>query len=417
MNNEQLIIGAILAGRIAPSTASLDPSDFSNEDLGRAYAFLRDAEANGETIDAPTLHKRLVGDELAWISANDFERMAQAATSNILAFDAVSRVKAESLKSYLLGKASAISLDTAKPASALLDEWRRALGHAESFYATADNSFQFMSEIVPRVRAVYEDLHAGRSYAVPTYFAETDRLLGDGYSKGDLHVIVGQTGAGKSSIALNHALNQARAGHTVGIVSREMSDIENVMRIQASDAGIPRWQMRKDMLDMTFRNLVENLADVEGLPIAFDTRTNDVETLAFNVAQMVEKYGMEILYVDYLQLLSSKNANDTRAGEVQAISRRLKTLAMDTKIPIVALCQFNNGVVNASLFDVMNFIRESGSIKQDASTIAYIQVEQTEERKDVKDAKYTVLKNRNGEAFASVQMQFTGAQFKFAEVV
>jgi replicative DNA helicase len=73
-------------------------------------------------------------------------------------------------------------------------------------------------------------------------------------------------------------------------------------------------------------------------------------------------------------------------------------------------------VINASLFDVMNFIRESGSIKQDASTIAYIQVEHSEERKDVKDAKYTVLKNRNGEAFASVELRFEGALFRFTEI-
>lgn len=416
MNDQQLIIGGILAKRITAAAASLDPSDFADEELGRAFAVLRDAENESLELDAPALHRRLVGNEMAWITESDFARMATAAVSSALVFDAVTRVKAESLKSYLLAKAANLALDAERPAAHLLDEWRKALAHAESFYATADNSFQFISEIVPRVRAVYDDLHAGRSYAVATYMPLTDHLLGDGYSKGDLHVIVGQTGAGKSSIALNHALNQAKRGHTVGIVSREMSDIENVMRLQAADAGIPRWQMRKDMFDMTYRNLVDNLPTLAELPIAFDTRTNDVETLAFNVAQMVEKHNLEILYVDYLQLLSSKTANDTRAGEVQAISRKLKTLAMDTKIPVVALCQFNNGVINASLFDVMNFIRESGSIKQDATTIAYIQVEQTEERKEIKEAKYTVLKNRNGEAFASVELSFNGAQFSFREV-
>ena len=90
---------------------------------------------------------------------------------------------------------------------------------------------------------------------------------------------------------------------------------------------------------------------------------------------------------------------------------------MSLKIPIVALVQFNNAVMNASLFDVINHIRESGSIKQDASTIQYIQVEQTDKPTELKAAKNTIIKNRNGEIFTTVNLSYKGAEFKFYEVM
>jgi replicative DNA helicase len=415
MNSEEIIIGGIVAGHILPSATGLDPADFAKEELAEAFRAAIECEREQVAIDAELLHRRTLTSDLCWYSAESYRQMAKTAASRSVVFDAVNRVKRDALTAFLKQQAQSYS-ETDLTGAKLLDAWRQTLDRAEKFYATAENSFQFMHEIAPRVQAVYDDLYRGISYAIPTGMTQTDQLLGDGYSKGDLHVIVGMTGHGKSSVALNHALNQASAGYTVGIVSREMSDIENVMRLQSARSGIPRWRLRKDMFATDHQGISENLKEMASLPIAFDTRTDDVETLAFNVRQMVDKYDLAILYVDYLQLLSSKTAGDTRANEVQSISRNLKTLAMDCQIPVVALCQFNNGVINASLFDVMNFIRESGSIKQDASTIAYIQVEHSEERKDVKDAKYTVLKNRNGEAFASVELRFEGALFRFTEI-
>lgn len=416
MDAEQIILGGVLAGIVKPSGIGLDRHDFTNEEYGDAFAVCLECERSDTVLDATLLHNRLVGNEIGWTSAKTYEQMASSATSAALVFDAVNRIKAASLKRFLIARNAQLGLDEDRSATAILDDWRRTVAEAESRFSTSENSFQFLREIAPKVQSVYDDLYAGISYAVPTYMPLTDHLLGDGYGKGDLHVIVGMTGAGKSSVALNHALNQAKAGHVVGIVSREMSDIENVMRIQAASAKIPRWQMRKDMFLTTHNDLKQNLREIAELPIAFDTRTSDIETLTLNTRQMVEKHDLSILYVDYLQLLSSRMGQDTRANEVQTISRGLKTLAMDTRIPVVALCQFNNGVANASLFDVMNYIRESGSIKQDASTIAYIQVEHTVERREIKNAKYTVLKNRNGAAFASITMSFNGAQFQFTEI-
>lgn len=411
---EQKIIGGIAAGIITPTAAGLDAADFSDRDLGVVFNLARALEAEGADIDADILYSRSI-ETNAFFTAEDFRLMAASASSRSVCFDAVARIKADSLKSFLLERSAQIALDKAKSGAALLDDLKQIVSEAEKFYATGDNSFRSLTEIAPEVEALLRDLHAGVSYAVPTYFPSIDDKLTDGFSKGDLHVIVGQTGHGKSALALNFALNQAKNNHPVGFVSREMSSSENILRFLASESGVPRWQIRKDMFDSTFQTLLDALAELKHEKVYFDERTEDIETLLFEARRLKEEKLIDILYVDYLQLLTSKEKTDTRANEVQHISRELKKLAMSLKIPVVALVQFNNGIRNATVYDAMDYIRESGSIKQDASTIQYIQIEQTDAIKEFKDAKNTILKNRNGATFQPVELRYQGANFKFYE--
>lgn len=413
---EKQILGAVIAGTIKPSAVPLGIADFTDTELAQMLNLARRMEENGQPIDAEAMYSATVETEVGFYTAYDFKEWAASANSAAAAYSAIEKIKSQALKKYLSDAITQIALDPDRTGAEMLNTLKRISATSEKFYQSSQNNFVSLKDLKPQVKAVYQDLHSGISYALPTYFIRRDEMLLDGYSKGDLHLIVGQTGAGKSSLALNDALNQAKQGHVIGVVSREMSAIENVMRLQASDAKIPRWKIRKDMWDSTYAELNEHLDSFTDLPMYFDTQTEDIENLRPQAIEMVEKNGMAALYVDYLQLMGAKSNSDTRANEVQAISRELKKLAMELGIPIIALCQFNNGVINASLFDVMNYIRESGSIKQDASTIQYIQVEHTEEQKEWKDAKVTVLKNRNGATFASVDLRFNGAEFRFEEL-
>lgn len=417
---EKNIIGGILARRVLASDINLLPSDFSDTELGACLEILKKYEENNQHVDAELLAELLVTEktDIAFLSEQDFILMQASASSATIVLDAVKKIKAESLKNYLLTETANVATASDKSAETLLNRLKRIVETAESEFSSAENNFVMIEDLADGMEAMYEDFHQGISYAVPTFFSQFDELLLDGFSKGDLHLILGQTGAGKSSLALNCIRNQAVNGCFVGLVSLEMSDKENVMRFQASDASIPRWKMRKGLSDYDLKRLVEHLKTFKGVPIAIDTRTQDIETLRLNVKPLVEEKDLKILYVDYLQLMNSKKVNDTRANEVQTISRELKKLAMELDIPIVALAQFNNGVMNASIFDVMNYVRESGSIKQDASTISYIQVEQSDNTNFnlPKDAKLTVLKNRNGQTFKPIEMEFKGEVFTFSEV-
>lgn len=413
---EKRIIGGLVNGFLQPSEVDLTINDFAS-DLGVCIIHAQQLESEGRRIDADLLHTRLLESDAGFYTAADFHLMAASVGSASVVWEAIDKVKAASLKSLILAETANIALLTDASSSALLDRIKAIVQKADGHFRTSDNNFVFLSALESKVRAVYDDLHAGISYSVPTFFPEIDNLILDGFSRADEHIIVGFTGSGKSALALAFAREQAKRGICVGIVSREMSDIENVIRLQAADAQIPRWKIRKttESYPMPHQRLVDHLHEFSALPIAFDTRTTNVESLRGQVRQMVEAHDMQILYVDYLQLLSSAGSHSTRAGEVQTISRTLKEIAMENKIPVVSLCQFNRGAAQATVFDILGHLKESSGIEQDASTILYIQIEKTEEKKEIKEAKLTVLKNRNGATFQSVPLNYRGEIFTFYE--
>lgn len=410
---ERKIIGGIANGLIKPSMLPVSATHFEDEELSQVIDVATALELEGVEIDPEILASRMIEQD-GFYSARDFALMGASVNSLSVIFDAVDKLKGRTLKTFLTDKVSNLVISD-RTGAEMLDVLRRVVLDAEKSFSSSENSFVFLREITEKLKAVYTDMRDGVAYAVPTGFDGIDAKLLDGYSKGDLHLIVGMTGAGKSALALNHAMNQAKTGIVVGAVSREMSDIENTIRLQCSATKTERYKIRRYMDKDVYDTLIDHLDALGEFPIAFDTQTEDIETLRPRVARMIEQHNMGILYVDYLQLMSSKAVQDTRANEVQTISRELKKLAMEFHIPVVALCQFNNGVINASLFDVMNYIRESGSIKQDASTIQYIQIEHTDQPVNIREAKDTVLKNRNGETFVPVNLMYHGPIFQFYE--
>ena len=411
---EKKVIGGLIKGYVPPSSISLYPTDFENEELGQCLALARDLETAGKPIDAEILTLRLYGTESGFMSVEDLRLMAQSVESSSVVYEAVDRIKAASLRTRLLAETASLALKDGNTGHELLRDLKKIVDGAERFN-TSENSFVYLADLEETQKALVADLHAGLDYSVSTGFKNYDGLLGDGFSRGDEHIIVGFTGAGKSALALNCALNQAINGTVVGIVSREMSDTENYNRLLANVLNIPRYSIRKGMSDFTRRDLDEGITKASGLRIAFDTATTKVEDLRPKVTQMVERDGMAILYVDYLQLMTSANKTGSRADEVQTISRTLKIIAMENKIPVVSLCQFNRGAMNATLFDILGHLKESSGIEQDASTISYVQVERTEKAKQMKEAKVTILKNRNGATFQSAMFDYDGPVFRFTE--
>lgn len=410
---EQRIIGGLVAGYVSPDTIPLGPSDF--EDLGSALVACKALKEEGAKIDAAILADRLSQSD-SFYSIQDFELMARSVNSASVVMDAVEKVKAASMKSFILTKAAEIALQDSKTAGELLDELKLIVAHADTEYRTISDDFVMMSDLVEKVTTVLSDLKSGASYAIPTGFSLVDELLLDGFSKGDEHIIVGFTGSGKTALALNFALAQAKAGQMVGFVSREMSDTENVLRMLCSDTQIPRWMVTKRIYDETYDQLVNHVRNqFAGLPIAINTKTDRVENLRPQIKRWVDSKGMQIVYVDYLQLLLTETKVNSRADAVATVSRTLKVIAMENNIPVVALCQFNRAATNASVFEILAMLKDSSSIEQDASTVSYVQIEKNSMENPNREAELTVLKNRNGSTFRPIKMNYHGPTFTFTE--
>lgn len=413
--HEKRVIGGIISGVIKPSAITLTPSDL--KEFGAVLTACRELESEKLDITADAVYHRIIAkdrDDLFY-TAEDYRLFGQMASSGAAVYESVNKIKSTALRSYLnAGLAEILSSDTLSGA-AILDRLKAMVAVADSDYRTNENNFVFLSEIVPKLEAIYDDFHSGVSYAVATGFPCLDETLLDGFSKGDLHVIVGLTGHGKSALALNCARYQAMQGIVVGVVSREMADTENAMRLQASMQQIPRWQMKRGIYDQTYRELKHGVSDLAKLPIAFDVRTTTIDGLKLQTKQMVEQFEMKILYVDYLQLVSIGRSRGSRSEDVAAISRGLKEIAMENNIPVVALSQFSRAAITADVTELLGCLKESSGIEQDASTVTYIQVDNSDPSAEKKAAKIYVLKNRNGATLKPIMYQYFGATFTFTE--
>jgi replicative DNA helicase len=411
---EKKVIGGILSGAVKASSVELHADDMP--EFGNVLTICREIENEGRSVTVDLLTSRLIErhpDD--FYTATDFQNFALTAPSASSVFEAVDKVKGVALKTYLDEKLATLLQDDTRTGTQMLDVLKGLITVADKNYKSTENNFLLMKDIVPKLEAVLTDFYNGVSYAISTGFPLLDSMLLDGFSKGDLHVIVGMTGHGKSALALNFAKNQALQNLFVGVVSREMSDVENVMRIQSSHQQIPRWQMKKGIYDKTYEDLRAGFDELRNMPIAFDVRTTDIEGLNVQVKRMVEQYDMKILYVDYLQLIVSNTRRGSRAEDVAAVSRGLKMIAMENSIPVVALSQFNRGALQADVTDLLSHLKESSGIEQDASTVSYIQIDNSDPQAKIKRAKIQVLKNRNGVTFKPVLLDYVGETFTFTE--
>lgn len=410
--DEEQIISGLLNGHITLDELGLTLDEFT--DYRTIFQTIRKIINQHLILDVELVYQTLLLTD-DYFTRSDIERLVNTPSSTSTALAAASNLKQASLRKVLTSEIETV-LTKNLSGGELLENLKSITQMREHQYRDVKVGFQTFGSLTPRLEKLYSELHEGVSFCVPTFFREIDDLIADGFTKGDLHIIAGMTGAGKSSLMLTYALNQAKMGYKVGIVSREMSDVENMMRLQSADAQIPRWFIRKGLHREDYEKLLIHLEEFQALPIWINTQTTTIEGLELETKLMRETTGLDILYVDYLQLMTSSEKFSSRANEVQKISRTLKEMAMTNEIPIVALSQFNRNAANVSVFEIMHQLKESSGLEQDASTIQFVQVEQTQERKRVKTATNTILKNRNGTPFVAVNLEFVGELFTFREI-
>ena len=415
---EEHIIGGILAGTVNIDDVQLDSWDLL--EMGDFLSLMRRMRNAGTPIDPESVYLESIGiDALSFYGIADLQRWAGLPTSSASVMEACRRLRGESLKVNLkdsLEELLARGEEMSGPG--MLQRLQTMVYESTEGFSDIRRGFISLAEIAPKARKVYEDLHKNISYAVPTGFTALDNSLLDGYSKGDLHLIAGMTAAGKSALAWCQAKRQAMMGYGVGVVSREMSDIENLMRLQASTSGLPRHFIRKGMPSTDLQRLLNDLEETSKLPIWINTETGTVQDLRLQVKGMVDEFGLAILYIDTMQLMKTMQKQQRRDLEVGDISRSLKEIAMDNNIPVVGLSQFNRGAMNASIYDLLGYLKESSSLEQDATTITHIQLEKQEEgvfSGKTRPAKATVLKNRNGAPFIGHPLNYRGEIFEFTE--
>ncbi|MEB2334359.1 MAG: replicative DNA helicase [Anaerolineaceae bacterium] len=252
---------------------------------------------------------------------------------------------------------------------------------------------------------------------VPTGFVDLDKML-TGLQPSDLLIIAGRPGQGKTGFLLSVAKN---AGLThkkhVAIFSLEMSNEQVVQRLIAQETGIDSQRLRTGKLQENEWPLFTHSIEVFG-----DTHIYLDDTPAITPLQLRTKcrrlhleFGLDLIIVDYLQLMSGDTRNDNRVQEVSYISRNLKVLARELNVPVLAAAQLSRAVEQRSdKRPVLSDLRESGSLEQDADIVMFIYRPDQYEKDTAKQniAEIIVAKHRNGPV-GSVELIFRGALAKF----
>ncbi|WP_333825622.1 replicative DNA helicase, partial [Pinisolibacter sp.] len=231
---------------------------------------------------------------------------------------------------------------------------------------------------------------AGKLSGISTGIASLDARLG-GLQRSDLVILAGRPAMGKTSLATNIAFNIAAAhraeeqpdgtmktvdGGAVGFFSLEMSSEQLATRIISEQAEIPSNKIRRgDITDAEFEKLVGAAQTMQSIPLWVDqTGGISIAQLAARARRLKRQRGLDVLIVDYLQLLTgSARKGDSRVQEITEITTGLKALAKELNVPIVALSQLSRQVENRDdkrpqLAD----LRESGSIEQDADVVMFV---------------------------------------------
>lgn len=291
-------------------------------------------------------------------------------------------------------------------------------------------SYDKMSVLISNAISSIEELRDKEDglSGVPSGFSKLDRVT-SGWQKSDLVIVAARPGMGKTALALTMCRNIAINHNTpIGIFSLEMSSDQLVNRLISSESEIPSEKLRKGNLkEYEFVQLHEKIKDLAEAPIYIDdTPGLSVFELRAKARRLVKNHEVKIIIVDYLQLMTAGgNKNGNREQEISTISRSLKGIAKELKIPVIALSQVNRGVesrTSTSKRPILADLRESGAIEQDADIVTFIyrpeyyKIYEWENSDDSRgQAEIIIAKHRNG-PLENVRLKFINHLAKFSDL-
>jgi replicative DNA helicase len=398
---EQALLGAILVNNEAFYRVSdfLEPEHFFEPIHQKIYQLARDLIRAGKIATPVTLKTFLDGDlDIGGLTVSQYlARLAAEATTIINAEDYGRTIYDLSLRRALIivgedmvNSAYEAEVD-ASPRRQIEEAERRLYDLAES--GRYDGGFQrFANALTTAVdmaaKAYQRD---GKLSGIATGLDDLDRMMG-GLQASDLIIVAGRPGMGKTALATNIAYNVARAwhgevqpdGHTqtvnggiVGFFSLEMSAEQLATRILAEQTGISSSKIRRGGIsEAEFERIRDHSIELQNLPFYVDeTGGLSVAQLAARARRLKRQRGLDLLVIDYLQLLSgsTRRSSENRVQEITEITTRLKALAKELNVPVMALSQLSRQVESREdKRPQLSDLRESGSIEQDADVVVFV---------------------------------------------
>lgn len=427
---EQSVLGAMMIEREAISKVSeiLHPDDFYREAHRLIYNAMMELFNKNEAVDLVTVVEVLRRDEkleaaggIAYVSA-----LANSVPTAANVTYHARIVEEKALLRQLINTATHVAgmgYEANEEVTVIMDKAEKMILEVAS--RKAGQEFASIKNIIFDVFDKVSELYSSRGgiTGLPTGFKDLDKLT-SGLQPSDLILIAARPSMGKTAFVLNIAQNIAiKEKKAVAFFSLEMSKEQLVQRMLCAEAPIDAQRLRIGELENSDWDKLVRAADrLAAAPIFIDdTAGITVMEMRSKARRLKIEHDLQLIIIDYLQLMqgsSGSSKNENRQQEISEISRSLKALARELKVPVIALSQLSRGVESRQVKKPMlSDLRESGSLEQDADIVAFIYredyYEPETERKNITDI--IVAKHRNGPV-DSVQLFFHKQFTKFSDL-
>jgi replicative DNA helicase len=424
---EQSVLGSMILDKVAIGEAIevLRPDDFYRDTHKTIYGAIVDLYQKDSAVDIVTLSEKLkANNQLDLVGGITYVTELSGSvitTSNVSSYIGI--VKNKSTLRRLIRASNEIIDESYNNQDSVED----IVGIAEKkIFDIASNretsDFEPMSAVLERGFNEIEKLfiNKGMTTGVPSGFNDLDAKT-SGFQKGDMVLIAARPSMGKTTFALNIAENAAlRSGKRVAIFSLEMSKEQLAYKLLCSEAHVDMLRLRTGNLD---ERDWENLARASG-PLGSSKIFID-DTAGITVMEMRSKcrrlkieHGIDLIIVDYLQLMAGSKGNESRQQEVSEISRSIKAIAKEMQCPVIALSQLSRAPEQrADHRPMLSDLRESGSIEQDADLVMFLYRDEyyDKETEDKNMAECIIAKQRNGPV-GTIKLAWLGQFSKFGNL-
>jgi replicative DNA helicase len=409
---ERAVLGAILKEpeqlTVVTSKIRLIPEQFFSNTHRRIFAVMLELDGNHEPTDLITVANKLRGDAKSEKIGPDYLiELTESCpvTQNVEFYAQIVRDK------FYLRKMILACNDTAKQAanadgnvSSFIEKVERAFLEISNEQDTNGGLLSGKAVLEPTLLELERRISSEDEFSgVPSGFTDLDAVTG-GWQKSDLIILAARPAMGKTALGLNWLLNAVKANKTAVIFTLEMSKEQLMERLLSAEGRVDSSRMRKGELTEEDQNRLMHAArniNHFGHRLAIDeTPAITLSELRSRCRRYHKEHGLDLVIIDYLQLMGSTSRGDNREREVSEISSGLKALAKELAIPVIALAQLNRGADSRTdKRPKISDVRESGSIEQDADQILFVYRDEYYNPNSEMTGKSEIIigKNRHGE--------------------
>lgn len=406
---EQAVLGAILLEKEAIILVNdiITPEDFYRVVHQKIFNSMKQITQSGEPVDLVTLtaelQKNQVLDEIGGVSYLTDLVSAVPTAANVEYYARI--VEEKSMVRRLIKVATEIAstgYSSSEKVNQLVEEAEKRIFEISN--KKSSRGFVVIKDVLEETIDRIELLHnnKGDITGISTGYSDLDRIT-SGFQKSDLIIVAARPSVGKTAFALNIAQNVAcRSSVPVAVFSLEMSASQLVQRMISSEGNIDGYKLRTGKLDgdNDWNKLTMAMSTLSEAEIYIDdTPGINIYDIRSKARRLKAEKGLELIVIDYLQLITAKNRSDNRQQEISEISRQLKGIARELEVPVIALSQLSRAVEQRQdKRPMLSDIRESGSIEQDADLVAFLYRDDyyNSETENPDVVEVLIAKHRNG---------------------